>query len=292
MFDQQRIQKQYRNMIENDFMKFWEKSFDLHHGGVYTCYTNDGSKRLSSDKYVWSQGRMLWILSRLCEMHDRGIVRIDRNGYEEQADKTYRFIRDHAILQEDGVCAYLLSEDGEKKESILGKGFYTSYFVDCFVIMGFMEYGRIFGHRGPVEKALEIYDKMMRYLKRGDIRSEPYPVKPGLKAHSQPMILCNVCDVSLASLRRFQHPRTQELEKAGRAYANDVLTKFYDPKIGLIREMISDVPEFEGSILTRHIAPGHTLEDMWFCMNMVGNDAKLEKRIYSLVENRDRKSVV
>ncbi len=285
MFDQIKIQKQYRNLIENDFMMFWEKAFDTQHGGIYTCYSNDGSKQLSNDKYVWSQGRMLWILSRLCEMHDRQIVRIDQRGYEVQADKTYQFIRDHALLQKGGVCAYLLSQSGEKKESIPGKGFYTSYFVDCFVIMGFMEYGRVFGHREPVENALKIYDKMMDYLKRGDIRSEPYPVKSEMKAHSLPMILCNVCDVSIGALRRFEHPRTKEFEDAGKLYANDVLTKFYDPKIGLIREMITDVPEYQDSILTRHIAPGHALEDMWFCMNMVGKNPELEERIYTIVKN-------
>lgn len=284
MLDFVKTQKLYRNLIENDLMRFWEKAFDTEYGGIYTCYTNDGTTRLSDDKYVWSQGRMLWVLSRLCEMHDRGIVSINRQNDQKQADKTYRFLLEHALLDGEGVCAYLLTRDGNKKESIPGKGYYTSYFVDCFVLMGFMEYGRVFGYREPIEKALAIYDKMMGFLNRGDIRSEPYPVMPGIRAHSLPMILCNVCDVCVPALRRFDHPRAQELADAGRRYASETLTKFFDPGIGMVREMISDNPAFEDSVLLRHLAPGHTLEDMWFCMDMAGGDPALEKRIYSLVE--------
>ena len=119
--DKTALQKKYRDLIENDLMRFWEKAFDTEKGGIFTCYTNDGTRRISTDKYVWSQGRMLWVLARLCEMPDRGLVSIDRKGYAKQAEQTYRFIADHALLEgSEGVCAYLLDREGIKKESIPG----------------------------------------------------------------------------------------------------------------------------------------------------------------------------
>lgn len=283
--DAEKLQKKYRDLIEKDLMRFWEKAFDTERGGVFTCFTNDGSRLISTDKYVWSQGRMLWVLSRLCEMCGRGLVSIDRAGYERQAEKTFRLIADHALLGDGGVCAYLLDRDGNKKESISGKGFYTSYFVDCFVIMGMMEYARVFGKSDAAELGLRLFDKMMTYLGRGEIRSEPYPVKKGFAPHSESMILCNVCCVARDALRKLGHPRAEEFAEAAKRHMKKILFGFYDPKLGLIREMVDRSGAFGNSVLERHIAPGHCNECMWFCMDAVEDgDAAILERIDRIVE--------
>ena len=62
------LYRKYKSLIEDDLMRFWEKAFDQEHGGIYTCFSNDGAKLLSTDKYVWSQGRMLWVLARLLSL--------------------------------------------------------------------------------------------------------------------------------------------------------------------------------------------------------------------------------
>lgn len=277
------IQSRYRDLIENDLMRFWQKAFDRENGGIYTCFSNSGDKLLSTDKYVWSQGRMLWVLARLCEMHDRGLVWIPRKDYERQAKLTYRFISEHAVLDGDGVCAYLLTENGAKKESIPGKGYYTSYFVDCFVLMGFMEYGRVFRDTQAIEAGLTVYDKMMTYLDRGEILSEPYPVKKGLRPHSKSMILCNVSKVAYEALKSINHPRTQEFAALAKQHMKDILYGFYDPSNGLIREMFSDDRQYDDSVLMRHVAPGHTNECMWFCMDAADGNSDDLKRIYAIV---------
>ena len=58
--------KFYRSHLYDDVLRFWEKySPDLEAGGVFTCFSNSGDKLLSEDKYIWSQGRMLWVLARI-----------------------------------------------------------------------------------------------------------------------------------------------------------------------------------------------------------------------------------
>lgn len=283
--DAENLQKKYRDLIEKDLMRFWEKAFDTDQGGVFTCFTNDGSHLLSTDKYVWSQGRMLWILSRLCEMNSRGLVSIDRAAYERQAEKTFRFIADHALLGDEGGCAYLLDRYGGKKESIPGKGFYTSYFVDCFVIMGMMEFARVFHRADAADTGLRLFEKMMTFLNRGEIRSEPYPVKKGFVPHSEAMILCNVCCVTRDALRELRHPRAEEFADAAKRYMRKILYGFYDPKLGLIREMVNQSGAFGNSVLERHIAPGHCNECMWFCMDAVEDrDPAVLNRIDRIVE--------
>lgn len=260
------VQKKYRDMLEGDFLPFWEKAFDREYGGVFTCFSNDGSRLLSQDKYVWSQGRILWVLARLCDMSDRGRVAIDRGKYARQAEQTYCLIRDHAVLEKGGVCAYLLDREGRPKESIPGKGFYTSYLVDCFVIIGVMEYARVFRRADAVALGLELYDRMQAYLGRGDVRAEPYPVRKGYRAHSMEMILCNVCGTAADALRASGHPREPEMARAARLHAHRVLFGFYDPRNGLIREMVGP-PQESDTVLARHVTPGHMNECMWFCMD-------------------------
>ena len=55
----------YINNLFSNVLPFWDKAIDREEGGIFTCFTNDGSKLISTDKYTWAQGRFLWWLSRL-----------------------------------------------------------------------------------------------------------------------------------------------------------------------------------------------------------------------------------
>ena len=34
-------------------------------GGFFTCFSGNGGEMLSTDKYIWSQGRILYVLGKL-----------------------------------------------------------------------------------------------------------------------------------------------------------------------------------------------------------------------------------
>ena len=96
-------------------LPFWmNRALDESNGGVYTCFNNEGTKLVSRDKYTWSQGRFVWVLTRLASLYNRGVLEVNAQRYLEHAGKTVKFLRDHAIL-ENGNCAFLVSEWGEKK---------------------------------------------------------------------------------------------------------------------------------------------------------------------------------
>ena len=260
----------YKMTLTEDFIPFWDKAFDQEHGGYYTCFSNDGSRLLSTDKYIWSQGRMLWIDSRFAELMRCGIIPGEAKERLARAKKTFQFIDKHAILPDDqGVCAYLCERDGTKKESIPGKGFYTSLYVDCFVIMGYAEYSRVSGEREPLAKALQLYDRLCARIAAGSLVSEPYPIPEGFQAHSIAMIMTNVTDVLYGALKAAAHPREQEVENAARGYVTQVMTQFYDSERRLIREMVPLHEEDQDTLLARHVNPGHAVECMWFCLHVL-----------------------
>jgi N-acylglucosamine 2-epimerase len=255
----------YTDHTTRVLLPFWtNRALDESNGGVYTCFNNEGTELLSRDKYTWSQGRFVWVLSRLASLCNRGVLDEDAERCLEHAGKTVRFLRDHAIL-ENGNCAFLLSETGEKKESAPGQGFDTSFYADCFVALGFSEYARVAMDAEVLEAALSLYDRVVARLRSGDARSEPYPIPEGYEPHAVPMIMLNTSWELANALRSAGHPRASDLEARGLAYAAEIMKKFCLEDC-TIAEMLTKDGSASDTILARHLNPGHALESMWFVM--------------------------
>ena len=55
----------YREGLLNDTLGFWfPRCVDILHGGFLHCFDRDGTL-LDSDKSVWAQGRLSWMLREL-----------------------------------------------------------------------------------------------------------------------------------------------------------------------------------------------------------------------------------
>lgn len=258
----------YRMHLLNVILPFWKKAEDRVFGGVYTCYNNAGDTRLGTNKYTWSQGRMVWVWSRLCDQIARGIVPGDAEALRAQAARTVAFLEAHAFL-EDGTCCFLLAENGDKLEPAAGAGYHTSLYADGFVMLGFAEYARAFGQREWADRALAMYRRIVPALRAGGIRSDPYPVPPELDAHGYHMI-----GLSLALQMQETAAAFGDVEAAGEAlrdiaaFTSAIVGRFAGED-GLIRELIPRVPgdaTHAGSLATGHVNPGHSIECMWFVL--------------------------
>ncbi len=55
--------------LRNVLLPFWrERAMDETYGGYFTCFENSGERLLSTDKFTWSQGRMVWVLAALATL--------------------------------------------------------------------------------------------------------------------------------------------------------------------------------------------------------------------------------
>lgn len=255
----------YELHLLQDLLPFWTKALDKQHGGVYTCFTNAGNELISKDKYTWSQGRFVWLWSRIAELCDRKIVPGNAEDFLDQAEKTVDFLKHFAIM-DNGNCAFLLTEDGRKKESIPGQGYDTSFYADCFVVLGFSEYSRVSRRVEIVEDALRLYDRICERLRSGIVHSEPYPIPDGLKSHAVAMILLNISQQLMDALESFRHPEFERVRSACSDYAEQILNEFRLPDFR-IAELLPIEGETPQTLLCRHANPGHTLESMWFVMS-------------------------
>ena len=59
------LYKQYRSLLSDGVIPFWLRyGVDREFGGVLFCMQEDGTP-ISTDKYIWSQARFVWVMSAL-----------------------------------------------------------------------------------------------------------------------------------------------------------------------------------------------------------------------------------
>lgn len=255
----------YKQHVEESILPFWTRALDHKNGGVYTCFNNTGNYLVSTDKYIWSQGRFLWLWSRVARMISEGSLDGHTEDYLDHLQKTALFLDNYAFL-DNGNCAFLLTETGEKKESIPGKGFDTSFFADCFVVIGMAEYAGLIKDLGRFNVALGLYHRIVERLETKNFRSEPYPIPKGYSAHSVPMIMLNVAQGLSDVADELNHPEREELFKDSVSYMKDIMEDYYQEDYRML-EMLPDDPSETKTLLYRHVNPGHAIESMWFVMH-------------------------
>jgi N-acylglucosamine 2-epimerase len=241
----------YLQHLKETILPFWlNRAIDDERGGVFTCFDNADGTLLSTDKYVWSQGRAAWLFAALSEMDE--FTAGERARFLEIAGNTASFIAKHAFL-ENGNAAFLLTREGAMKEPVPGGGYDTSVYVDNFVSLGFSRYARASGDTRFAELADRSFASMLRRVGSGRYASAPYPVPGGYRSHGPSMIATH-------------NARELGWTEQAKASMNEVLGRFCDGKH--IREYVPADGGFDdGTLLGRYINPGHILECMWFLLD-------------------------
>lgn len=259
--------KFYKHQVEENILPFWLKAFDYEFGGVYTCFNNEGTKLLGTDKYVWSQGRYLWILSKLYEMNQQGEIKVDSDTVKEQAVLTMGFLKKHVLLP-NGSCGFLLTREGIEKEVSPGAGFDGSMFADCFVLLGFSRYMKAFcKQQDLLEWTWKLYLNVEDRIRLHSYKTYPYPTPGGMKAHSVPMIMLNVTQELKACLSGLDREKEACLERKEMDCIHRILNEFCDQDYAVAEMLCSGSGSRDGSVLTRHLNPGHSIEDGWFILH-------------------------
>lgn len=281
--EREKLLQFYRNQIVNNILPFWlENGIDHQYGGYFNCFTNSSYEMVSDDKYIWSQGRFIWVFSALAELFDEPYyLSLAKNGFE--------FLSNNCFL-ENGHCAFLLSRQGVPKEPIKGFGLDTSIFADCFVILGFSKYAAVSGDANALEIALKAFESVIKRIELGEIKTDPEPTPIGFRSHGFSMIMLNVCQEISEALVCFEHEKLDWAKVKTRMFYQDILDNFLN-KDNIILELISDSAELKEGILGRYVNPGHSLESMWFIIHeamknydqrIISQAKKLIKKMFCL----------
>ena len=246
----------YGHHLVHDVMGWWlANGPDDDHGGVLTCWSNDGTKLRAHDKYTWSQGRWAWVMSRTADAAARGLVDLDAQRCLERAEKTAVFLRDHAVLP-DGTTAFVTDRAGQPYEPVPGRGQHVSVFTDLFAALGFAELARVGGDPEWGDRAEQLFAGAADRIGRRVVRTEPYPVPPGFGSFALPMMLVGVGE---QVHRATGSDRSAQVVHAAAAEIFDRFRSGDD-----MAEMPPDDSASSDTLLARHRTPGHVLEALWF----------------------------
>ena len=257
----------FKQELTDNLLSFWmPRCLDKKNGGYLNCFTNDGSRLVSTDKYTWSQGRFLWMFSKLSMMKSTMFSQEQRQEFLCYAENGKNFLLEHVLLgTEDYRCIFLMDAAGKPKHVEDHEGYDLSISADCFVVMGSAAYALAAKDADAWDFAKRLGDSVWKRYQSGNFRSLPYPVTAAYRSHAKPMILTNVC-CELFKAAEYFDPQYGALlqERIGQCH-REVFAVFQDAQ-HLIHEFKYADGDFPKHLFGQHINPGHTLEDMWFQM--------------------------
>jgi N-acylglucosamine 2-epimerase len=263
---------QYRDELLESVIPFWlDHSKDNTFGGYFTCLNRQGEV-YDTDKFIWLQGREVWLFSMLYN----------------RVEKKQEWL-DMALLGAGFMKKYGMDAQGNWYFSLTreGKPLVQPYniFSDCFAAMAFSELYKATGEEEYKQIALDTFHNILkRQANPKGLYNKAYPGTRPLKSFALPMILCNL------SLIMEDILGTDHVNKTIEPLIKEVMEVFYDEKSGLILENVTPEGGFSDSFEGRLMNPGHTNESMWFMMDLAvrNNDkALLNKSVEILLRSTE-----
>lgn len=262
--DFKQISSRYKRELLENCLPFWlEHSQDKEYGGYFSCLNRDGSV-YDTDKFIWLQGREVWMFAMLYN-------NIEKNRqWLDCAIQGAEFLKKYG---HDENWDFYFSLD--RKGSPLVQPY--NIFSNTFACMAFAQLAKATGNDEYALIARRIFGRIL------ERRSNPkgqwckaYPGTRPMKDFALPMIICNMA-LEIEDILEDKSVLEQTIDTC----LHEVFDVFYQPELGCMLENVSSVDGapvdcFEG----REINPGHDLEALWFMMNLGvrrGDKALIEK---------------
>mgnify|MGYP004713791725 FL=1 len=273
--DFKQISSRYKRELLENCLPFWlEHSQDKEYGGYFSCLNRDGSV-YDTDKFIWLQGREVWMFAMLYNNVEKnqqwldcaiqGAEFLKKYGHDENWDFYFSVNREGRPL----VQPY-------------------NIFSNTFACMAFAQLAKATGNEEYAQIARRIFGRIL------ERRSNPkgqwckaYPGTRPMKDFALPMIICNMA-LEIEDILEDKSVLEQTIDTC----LHEVFDVFYQPELGCMLENVSSVDGapvdcFEG----REINPGHDLEALWFMMNLGvrrGDKALIEKCVEIALRVIDR----
>lgn len=250
--DFKELANKYKTELLDSVLPFWlNNSIDKEYGGYFSCLDRDGSV-YDTDKFIWLQGREVWLFSMLCNKLGK------KQEWLDAAIQGAEFLKKYG---HNGDYDFYFSLTREGKPLVEP----YSIFSNTFACMAFAQLAKATGSEEYAEIARRIFKRILE--RRGNPKGKWCKAVPGtrpMKDFALPMIICNM---ALEVEEIINDPEL--LEKTIDECLHEVLDVFYQPDLGCMLENVSSIDNsrldcFEG----REINPGHDLEALWFMMNL------------------------
>lgn len=241
----------YKKHIFEDVMPFWDdRCIDDVYGGYFTCFDRKGI--LTDDrKYIWFQGRQLYIYSLLYN-------KMQKNPrWLANAMHGFEFLVRYGYAG-NGRWNYILDRKGNVLEGTI------SVFSDFHVLQGVAEYLKIEKVRTPegmalLEECYDILEKNMFDPEFKDIYENTWsPVFIWHDMYLTCLATVETC-AEVLGLDRTEKLLRECVEKIETWFARDQYEVIFE---AVTRDNDVQLDNAKG----RFVNPGHMHESAWFCM--------------------------
>ncbi len=244
------LKQKYKNELFERVLPFWlEKSPDKKFGGYFTCLNRQGDV-FDTDKFIWLQGRQVWLFSMLYNNVEK------RQEWLDCAVLGGEFLKRYG---HDGDLNWYFSLTRNGKPLIQP----YNIFSYTFSAMAFAQLGLAANNSEYIGIAQETFNKILE--RQGNPKgkyNKAYPGTRNLKNFALPMILCNL------TLEMEYILGAEVVEKTSKSVMNEVLNTFYRSELGLVVENVNADNSFSNTFDGRLLNPGHAIEAMWFIMDL------------------------
>jgi N-acylglucosamine 2-epimerase len=249
--DFKKLAEQYKTELLDSVLPFWlEKSQDKEFGGYFTCLDREGNV-FDTDKFIWLQGREVWMLSMLYNKVEK------RQEWLDAAIQGGEFLKKYG---HDGNYNWYFSLTRE------GKPLVEPYniFSYTFATMAFGQLSIATGNKEYADIAKKTFDIVLSKVDnpKGQWNKLHSGTRP-LKNFALPMILCNLA-LEIEPLLDEEF-----MKKTIEVCIHEVMDVFLRPELGgLVVENVAEDGSLVDCMDGRHMNPGHAIEAMWFIMDL------------------------
>lgn len=244
----QQLAERYEKMLLEDCVPFWfPRCIDREYGGYLHCLDGDGSL-LDSDKSVWAQGRMAWMLLTLYNHVE------ERPEWLHWAESGLRFLETYCI-DRDGRMFFHVTREGQP----IRKRRYA--FSEAFAAIAQAAYARATENDRAASLATAFFAQFTHQ------NFTPHVMAPKF-TEIRPLTALAPRMITLVTARELTDNlgSTPEWDYWIDRSVNEILGLFVKPELECVLENVapdgSVVDHFDGRLLN----PGHAIEAAWFLM--------------------------
>ncbi|MFM2241591.1 MAG: hypothetical protein RLZ97_446, partial [Verrucomicrobiota bacterium] len=239
----------YREQLLNDCLPFWfPRAVDEQHGGFLHCFDADGGL-VDSDKSVWAQGRMSWMLLVLFLEVER------RPEWLAWAESGLRFLENHCIDPADGRMFFHVARDGTP----IRKRRYA--YSESFAAIAYAAHAAATGS----DRSAALARKHFAFFT--DWNFTPGRIPPKF-TDARPMIGLGPRMITLVTAQELE----LRLGKSAETTAwidrciSEIETWFVKPDMRVVMETVAPDGSISDHFDGRTLNPGHAIEGAWFIM--------------------------
>jgi N-acylglucosamine 2-epimerase len=239
----------YRSSLLDDCARFWfPRSLDREQGGYLHCLDRDGSV-LDTDKSVWAQGRMSWMLATL---HNT----IERRAEWLEWSKLGLDFFDQRCFDTDGRMFFHVTRDGKP----IRKRRYA--FSESFAAIAHAAYAKATGNARSAQRARELFDLFV------DWNFTPGKMPPKFTG-TRPMIGMGPRMITIVTAQELLANLGEDAKLNGwiDRCIDEIERWFVKSDIQCVMEAVGPDGEIVDHFDGRTLNPGHAIEGAWFILH-------------------------